>query len=137
MLFTELGKIDKEEITEELRQAAEARGLNPALLDEQIEGKISLQALATDVLETLIARAAEANRAEFRARQRMGMEQALEQGKPIGRPSMRSDQHFAEVREMYRAHEISGREAAEMLHVSRGTFYRWLKEEDEKAKETP
>lgn len=134
MLFTELGKISEEEISEALRQALIARGLNPALLEERLSGDVTLQALASDVLETLVARAAEANREEFRARQRIGMEQALEQGKAIGRPSVRSDERFIEVRDMYREHEISGQEAADRLGVSRGTFYRWLKEDSRKEK---
>ena len=129
MLFTELGKIDEKSIAEALQQAAAARGLAPEVLEEELEGKVTLQALATDVLETLIARAAEANREEFRARQRIGMELAAEQGKTIGRPSVRSDERFIEVRDLYRAHEVSGKEAAAMLNVSRGTFYRWLKED--------
>ena len=131
MLFTELGKIDEKSIAEALQQAAAARGLAPEVLEEELEGKVTLQALATDVLETLIARAAEANREEFRARQRIGMELAAEQGKTIGRPSVRSDERFIEVRDLYRAHEVSGKEAAAMLNVSRGTFYRWLKEDSE------
>ena len=134
MLFTELGKISEEEIPEELRQALIARGLDPALLEERLSGDVTLRALAADVLEALVARAAEANREEFRARQRIGMEQALEQGKAIGRPSVRSDERFIEVRDMYREHEISGQEAADRLGVSRGTFYRWLKEDSQKEK---
>lgn len=132
MLFTELGKIDEELIAQALQQAAAARGLAPGVLEEELEGKVTLQALATDVLETLIARAAEANREAFRARQRIGMEMAVERGKTIGRPSVRSDERFMEVRDMYREHEISGKEAAGLLGVSRGTFYRWLKEDSEK-----
>ena len=132
MLFTELGKIDEELIAQALRQAAEARGLEPGVLQTELGENVTLQALATDVLETLIARAAENNREEFRARQRIGMEMAMEQGKAIGRPSVRSDERFIEVRDMYREHEISGKEAAAMLGVSRGTFYRWLKEDSGK-----
>ena len=131
MLFNELSKIDEKQIEQALQQAAEARGLDPAVLQEKLTGDLTLQDFAADVLETLIARAAEANREEFRARQRIGMEMAMEQGKSIGRPSVRSDERFIEVRDLYRAHEVSGKEAAAMLNVSRGTFYRWLKETEE------
>ena len=70
----------------------------------------------------------DANRESFRARQRKGFEQAQAAGKSVGRPSRKSPEAFAQVRRMYEAHEISGAQAADLLGVARGTFYRWLKE---------
>lgn len=131
MLFTELDKIREEQIVQVLQQKAAAYGLEPDVLQQMLGDGVTMQTFVTDALKTLLAQASEANREEFRARRRKGVEIALKQGKAIGRPSMRSDERFIEVRDLYRTHEVSGKEAAAMLGVARGTFYRWLKEDEE------
>ncbi len=122
MLFIELSKIDRAQVTAALRQAAAAHGIDPDTLED------GLTEVLADALTALVRQAAEADRDSFRARQKKGMAQAIEQGKPIGRPSLRTAEAFDRVRAMYLEHEVSGSEAATLLHVSRGTFYRWLKE---------
>ncbi len=128
MLFTELKKIKDDDIEAILAERVKARGLDPAVLQQSLAGKLTVEQLISDVVEELIGEAADANRESFRARQRKGFEQAQAGGKAVGRPSRRSDETFEQVRRMYEAHEISGAHAAQMLGVARGTFYRWLKE---------
>ena len=129
MLFTELKKIQDDDIEQALEERLKARGLDPAILHQSLGGSdVTVEELISDVVDGLIAQAVDANRESFRARQRKGFEQAQAAGKSVGRPSRKSPAAFAQVRRMYEAHEISGAQAADLLGVARGTFYRWLKE---------
>lgn len=128
MLFTELKKIKEDDIQTALMTQMQARGLDPTILQQKLCGKLTVEELISDIVEELIDEAATANRESFRARQRQGLEQAQANGKPIGRPTRKSPESFEQVRQMYETHEISGAQAAQLLGVARGTFYRWLKE---------
>ena len=99
--------------------------------------EVTVEQLISEVVEGLIAQAADANRESFRARQRKGFEQAHAAGKSVGRPSRKSPESFRQVQQMYETHEISGTQAAALLGVARGTFYRWLKEAHEGAQQAP
>ena len=129
MLFTELKKIQDDDIEQALEERLKARGLDPAILHQSLGGSdVTVEELISDVVDGLIAQAVDANRESFRARQRKGFEQAQAAGKSVGRPSRKSPAAFAQVRRMYEAHEISGAQAADLRGAARGTFYRWLKE---------
>lgn len=65
-------------------------------------------------------------------RQRAGRIAAQKQGVNLGRPSKKcSDKRFSKIRDLYESHQISAEEAAQRLHVSVSTFYRWLRESRE------
>lgn len=128
MLFTELKKIKEDDIQTALMTQMQARGLDPTILQQKLCGKLTVEELISDIVEELIDEAATANRESFRARQRQGLEQAQANGKPIGRPTRKTPESFEQVRQMYETHEISGAQAAQLLGIARGTFYRWLKE---------
>ena len=135
MLFTELKKIQDDDFEQALEERLKARGLDPAILHQSLGGSdVTVEELISDVVDGLIAQAVDANRESFRARQRKGFEQAQAAGKSVGRPSRKSPAAFAQVRRMYEAHEISGAQAADLLGVARGTFYRWLKESNSRGK---
>lgn len=138
MLFTELKKIKENDIEQTLTEKMEERGLDPAILQQSIAGSdVTVEQLISEVVEGLIAQAADANRESFRARQRKGFEQAQAAGKAVGRPSRKSPEAFRQVQQMYETHEISGTQAAALLGVARGTFYRWLKEAQDGAQPAP
>lgn len=138
MLFTELKKIKENDIEQTLTEKMEERGLDPTILQQSIAGSdVTVEQLISEVVEGLIAQAADANRESFRARQRKGFEQAQAAGKAVGRPSRKSPEAFRQVQQMYETHEISGTQAAALLGVARGTFYRWLKEAQDGAHPAP
>lgn len=128
MLFTELKKIKEDDIQTALIAQLQARGLDPTILQQKLCDKLTVEQLISDIVEELIDEAATANRESFRARQRQGLEQAQANGRSVGRPTRKSAEAFEQVRRMYETHELSGVQAAQLLGVARGTFYRWMKE---------
>ena len=67
-------------------------------------------------------------------RQSEGLKNARDRGVRLGRPPAKRPRKFASAYAMYTAGEISARSAAQMLHVSPGTFKRWVLEESAQAK---
>lgn len=128
MLFTELQKIQERDVHARLEEQLRARGIDPAILSQELGEGVTVEQLLSDVVDALITQAADANRESFRARQQQGFAQARAKGRAVGRPTRREAEDFARVRAMYEEKEISGAQAAQMLGVARGTFYRWLKE---------
>lgn len=73
MLFTELKKIQDNDIEQTLTAKLEARGIDPSILQQELGGtEVTVEQLISEVVEGLIAQAADANRESFRARQRKG-----------------------------------------------------------------
>lgn len=68
--------------------------------------------------------------ADLVRRQSEGLQLARERGVRLGRPPAKRPRKFASVYAMYAAGDISARAAAQMLHVSPGTFKRWVTEEN-------
>lgn len=134
MLFTELTKIDRSELQSRLEQSLTERGIDPGLLKETLGEKVPVEELMLNVIEDAIREAAEVNRESFRARQRKGIQDALNRGTPIGRPSRKDEKKFSEILALYEDHQMTGDQAAKRLRVARGTFYRWVKEAREASK---
>lgn len=127
LMFSPKKSIDQEELEQLVAERAAALGLSPETLLHEIEGqplRDLLCALITDVLEQTDAE----RRADLLARQKKGREAMAARGGSLGRPCKRSDKRFARLREEYEAGVISAEEAAQRLHVSVSTFYRWLRD---------
>ena len=89
--------------------------------------------LADQILDLI--RQDEADRhADLGRRQSEGLKNARDRGVRLGRPPAKRPRKFASVYAMYTAGEISARSAAQMLHVSPGTFKRWVLEESSQSK---
>ena len=89
MLFTELKKIQDDDIEQALEERLKARGLDPAILHQSLGGSdVTVEELISDVVDGLIAQAVDANRESFRARQRKGYVQAQAAGKAGGPPAL-------------------------------------------------
>ena len=84
MLFTELKKIQDNDIEQTLTAKLEARGVDPSILQQELgDTEVTVEQLISEVVEGLIAQASDANRESFRARQRKGFEQAQAAGKSV------------------------------------------------------
>jgi DNA invertase Pin-like site-specific DNA recombinase len=71
--------------------------------------------------------------AELVRRQSEGLKSARERGVRLGRPPTKKPRKFQSVYAMYQTGKLSARSASQMLHVSPGTFKRWVTEEEDPA----
>ena len=87
MLFTELKKIQDNDIEQTLTAKLEARGIDPSILQQELGGtELTVEQLISEVVEGRIAQAADAQPESFRARQRTGFDQAQAAGRSVGGP---------------------------------------------------
>lgn len=91
MLFTELTKLDRSDLEKLLAQSLSDRGIDTALLTQTLGETVSIRDLMIGVIEDALREAADANRESFRARQRKGIQDAIDRGTPIGRPSRKDE----------------------------------------------
>ncbi len=71
--------------------------------------------------------------ADLVRRQSEGLKNARERGVRLGRPPAKRPRKFQSIYAMYRSGEVSARAASQMLHVSPGTFKRWIQEEEKQS----
>ena len=127
-MFSDHNHIDREKIDRMLRARAEALGLDPTALETEVGGA-PLRELLCALIEDTLHEADAESRETLRQRQQAGREAAARAGVVLGRPSkLRSEKRFAKLRDLYERREITAEEAAQRLHVSVSTFYRWLRE---------
>lgn len=119
---------DPKKIDQMLSARLEALGIPAEALDETVGDGTLRQLICDLVAETLAEAGAEAQR-DLYDRQRAGRIAAQQQGVNLGRPSKKcSDKRFAKIRGLYESQQITAEQAAQRLHVSVSTFYRWLRE---------
>ena len=126
-MFSSKKEMDPEKLEQLIVERAAACGLSPDALLREIDGhplQELLCTLITDVLEQTDAE----RREDLLARQKKGRAEAAARGENLGRPCKRSDKRFGRLREEYEAGLVSAEEAAQRLHVSVSTFYRWLRD---------
>ena len=116
---------DPKKIDQMLSARLEALGIPAEALDETVGDGTLRQLICDLVAETLAEAGAEAQR-DLYDRQRAGRIAAQQQGVNLGRPSKKcSDKRFAKIRGLYESQQITAEQAAQRLHVSVSTFYRW------------
>ncbi|MBT2674634.1 recombinase family protein [Streptomyces sp. ISL-14] len=71
---------------------------------------------------------AEEERDRIRKRQREGIDVALQNGVPFGRPKAKVTEEFIEVYDLWKAGEIIAVKAMAELGVKKTTFYKLVKE---------
>lgn len=97
--------------------------------EQRLRELLGDEALVNQVLD--IIREDETMRhAELVRRQSEGLKNARERGVRLGRPPTKRPRKFPSVYAMYQAGKLSARAASQMLHVSPGTFKRWVTEEE-------
>lgn len=111
---------------------ADIKVLDMPLLDTRIEGKNLVGKFISDIVLQVLSFVAENERNNIRERQAEGIRIAKEKGVKFGRPKVSIPPNANEILDKYINHEITNTEAAELIDVSRGTFFRLVKERKNK-----
>ena len=107
---------------------ADIKVLDMPLLDTRIEGKNLVGKFISDIVLQVLSFVAENERNNIRERQMKGIRIAKEKGVRFGRPNKKLPSNTNEILDKYINHELSNIEAAKLIGVSRGTFFRLIKE---------
>lgn len=97
------------------------------LLDTRIEGKNLVGKFIADVVLQVLSFVAENERETMRQRQAEGIKMAKQRGVKFGRPAKETPDNFFEIVNLYKERKITGITAIKMSGLTRGTFYRKLK----------
>ena len=97
------------------------------LLDTRIEGKNLVGKFIADVVLQVLSFVAENERETMKQRQAEGIKMARLRGVKFGRPSTPTPDNFDDIAKLYKDKKITVMTAIEMSGLTRGTFYRKLK----------
>ena len=107
---------------------ADIKVLDMPLLDTRIEGKNLVGKFISDIVLQVLSFVAENERINIKQRQTEGIRIAKEKGVKFGRPKVKLPVNANEILNKYINKEITNIEAAKLIGVSRGTFFRLVKE---------
>lgn len=107
---------------------ADIKVLDMPLLDTRIEGKNLVGKFISDIVLQVLSFVAENERVNIKQRQAEGIRIAKEKGVKFGRPKVVLPPNTAFIIERYINKELTNTEAAKLIGVSRGTFFRLVKE---------
>lgn len=102
--------------------------LDMPLLDTRIEGKNLVGRFIADIVLQILSFVAENERETMRQRQKEGIRIAKAKGIKFGRPTIDTPNNFSKVVKLYKDKKITSNEAITMSGLTRGTFYRKMKE---------
>lgn len=97
------------------------------LLDTRIEGKNLVGKFISDIVLQVLSFVAQNERETMRIRQAEGIKTAKARGVKFGRPRITLPNNFEIVARQYINKEITNKKACEILDMTRGTFFRYLK----------
>ena len=98
------------------------------LLDTRIEGKNLVGKFISDIVLQVLSFVAQNERETMRVRQAEGIKTAKARGVKFGRPRITLPSNDEIVARQYLNKEITNKKACEILGMTRGTFFRYLKE---------
>ena len=107
---------------------ADIKVLDMPLLDTRIEGKNLVGKFISDIVLQVLSFVAENERTNIKKRQAEGIRIAKEKGVKFGRPKAILPPNTNEILDKYINKEINNVEAAKLIGISRGTFFRLVKE---------
>ena len=107
---------------------ADIKVLDMPLLDTRIEGKNLVGKFISDIVLQVLSFVAENERTNIKQRQAEGIRIAKEKGVKFGRPKTILPSNTNEILDKYINKEINNIEAAKLIGISRGTFFRLVKE---------
>ena len=98
------------------------------LLDTRIEGKNLVGKFISDIVLQVLSFVAQNERETMRVRQAEGIKTAKARGVKFGRPRISLPNNFEIVAKQYLKKEITNKKACEILGMTRGSFFRYMKE---------
>ena len=107
---------------------ADIKVLDMPLLDTRIEGKNLVGKFISDIVLQVLSFVAENERTNIKQRQAEGIRIAKEKGVKFGRPKATLPPNTNEILDKYINKDINNIEAAKLIGISRGTFFRLVKE---------
>ena len=107
---------------------ADIKVLDMPLLDTRIEGKNLVGKFISDIVLQVLSFVAENERTNIKQRQAEGIRIAKEKGVKFGRPKAVLPPNTNEILDKYINKELTNIEAANLIGISRGTFFRLVKE---------
>lgn len=107
---------------------ADIKVLDMPLLDTRIEGRNLVGKFISDIVLQVLSFVAENERNNIKERQAEGIRIAKEKGIRFGRPKAITSPNTNEILLQFINKEITNVEAAKLIGVSRGTFFRLVKE---------
>lgn len=105
------------------------------LLDTRIENGNLVGKFISDIVLQVLSFVAENERNNIKERQAEGIRIAKEKGVRFGRPKISTPSNTNEILDKYINHEITNIKAAKLIDVSRGTFFRLVKERKQQIKQ--
>lgn len=107
---------------------ADIMAIDMPLLDTRIEGKNLVGKFISDIVLQVLSFVAQNERETMRVRQAEGIKTAKARGVKFGRPRITLPNNFDIVARQYLNKEITNKKACEILGMTRGTFFRYMKE---------
>ena len=98
------------------------------LLDTRIEGKNLVGKFISDIVLQVLSFVAQNERETMRMRQAEGIRTAKARGVKFGRPRINLPSNYKTIAKQYLCNEITNKKACEILNMTRGSFFRYLKE---------
>lgn len=107
---------------------ADIKVLDMPLLDTRIEGKNLVGKFISDIVLQVLSFVAENERNNIKQRQAEGIRIAKEKGVKFGRPKAKLPHNTDDILDQYINKKLTNIEATKLLGISRGTFFRLIKE---------
>lgn len=107
---------------------ADIKVIDMPLLDTRIEGKNLVGKFISDIVLQVLSFVAENERKNIKQRQAEGIRIAKEKGVKFGRPKINLPSNTSEIIHKYINKEITNIEASKIIGVSRGTFFRLVRD---------
>lgn len=107
---------------------ADIKVLDMPLLDTRIEGKNLVGKFISDIVLQVLSFVAENERNNIKQRQAEGIRIAKEKGVKFGRPKAKLPHNTNDILNQYINKKLTNIEATKLLGISRGTFFRLVKE---------
>ena len=113
-------------ITKEIE--ADIKVIDMPLLDTRIEGKNLVGKFISDIVLQVLSFVAQNERETMRIRQAEGIKTAKARGVKFGRPRIELPADYEKVVRRYLNKEITNQKACDILGMTRGTFFRYIKQ---------